>query len=193
MRVRRPLSARSRLLASAALLVLLLGAVSAVVQSAFTSTTAPESTFEAGSIELSGSVDRGSALFALQGMKPGPVESRCVKVTYASTGGLSSSVRLYGRAVGGLEDMLIVRIARGRFAGAAPPGGSCAGFVEDDQLFHAFLAQLPSSYAHGVRDPDPVWTDGESAVYRIDIELVDRDEAQGGTATHELVVEARNT
>ncbi len=195
MRDRRPLSARSRLLASVALLALLLAAVSAVVQSAFTSTLAhPPSTFAAGTIALSGSVDRGSALFTLRGMKPGPEHSRCIKVTYDSTGGLESTVRLYGTSSGALADMMFAKITRGRFDGPAPADGSCAGFVADgDPIFHQFLVNMPGSYGEGIRDPDPSWTDGDSAVYRIDIELGDRDEAQGGTATHELVVEARTT
>jgi hypothetical protein len=44
-----------------------------------------------------------------------------------------------------------------------------------------------------VADTDANWTDGESAVYRIDVELADDDDAQGESATHELVFEARTS
>src|SRR5688572_10266497 len=103
MRVSRPLSVRSKLLASAALVGLLLAGVAAVVQSAFTSTVRNSgNTFEAGSIELSGSVDSSTALFDLSGIKPGPVASRCIRVSYASDGGLASAVKIHGTTTGTL-------------------------------------------------------------------------------------------
>lgn len=195
MRARRPLSVRSRLLASVALVGLLLAAVSAVVHSAFTSTVrSADNTFEAGTITLSGSHDAGSALFSLSGLKPGPVASRCVNVSYASTGGLDSTVKFYGVSHGGLEDRLVATIARGTFTGPPPAGGGCAGFVADpgDPLFLAPLSLLPSNYAGGIVDPDPSWTDGDTAAYRIDVELADSDDAQGGSTTHELIFQAQN-
>lgn len=196
MRARRPLSARSKLLASAALVGLLLAAVAAVVQSAFTSTVRnPGNTFEAGTIELSGSIDRESALFDLRGLKPGPVASRCVRVAYASSGGLASTVRLYGATTGPLGEHLDVRIVRGTFSGAAPADGGCSGFTASSQtpLYAGTLAALPASYAAGIEDSDGAWTDGESAVYRIDVDLADSDDAQGDAATSELIFEARST
>ena len=194
MRVRRPLSVRSKLLASAALVGLLLAGVGAVVQSAFTSTVSSSgNTFEAGSIELTGSIDRGSALFDLDGLKPGSSASRCVEVTYASSGGLASTVRLYGATTGTLAPHLDVRVTRGTFPGAPPAGGACTGFVPaGDALFDARLSDYPDDYAGGLTDPDSAWTDGESAVYRVDVELADSDDAQGASAAHEFVFEARN-
>ena len=195
MRARRPLSVRSRLLASVALLGLLFAAVSAVVHSAFTSTVrSSENTFEAGTITLTGSADSESALFALSGLKPGPVASRCLAVSYESTGGLASEVRLHGFSHGGLEEALVVTITRGTFSGAAPTDGSCAGFVADpgDPLFYGPMSRLPQTDADGLRDADPSWTDGESAAYRIDVELADTDQAQGGSTTHELVFQAHS-
>src|SRR3712207_6035689 len=107
MRVRRPLSVRSKLVASVALVGLLLAGVAAVVQSAFTSTVRnPGNTFDAGSIALSGSVDRSTAMFDLDGLKPGATASRCIKVSYTSTGSLSSTVRLYGATTGALAPHL---------------------------------------------------------------------------------------
>lgn len=194
MRARRPLSVRSKLLASVALVGLLLAAVGAVVQSAFTSTVSSSgNTFDAGSIELTGSVDRGSALFDLDGLKPGSGASRCVKVTYGSSGGLASTVRLYGATTGALAPHLDVRVTRGSFPGAPPAGGACTGFVgAGDALFDAPLSEYPDDYAGGLPDPDSAWTDGESAVYRIDVELADSDDAQGASASHEFIFEARN-
>lgn len=194
MRARRPVSVRSKLLASVALVGLLLAGVGAVVQSAFTSTVSSSgNTFDAGSIELTGSVDRGAALFDLDGLKPGSSASRCVKVTYASSGGLASTVRLYGAATGALAPHLDVQVTRGGFPGVTPAGGACTGFVAAGApLFDAPLSDYPDDYAGGLADPDSAWTDGESAVYRIDVELVDSDDAQGASATHGFVFEARN-
>ena len=195
MRARRPLPVRTKLLASVALVGLLLAAVGAVVQSAFTSTvTNSGNTFEAGSIALTGSVDRGSALFDLEGLKPGSTASRCIAVSYGSSGGLASTVRLYGATTGALAPHLNVKVVRGAFAGAAPAGGACTGFVAGGgaALFDGALSDYPDDYAGGVHDSDASWTDGESAVYRVDVELADSDDAQGAAASHEFVFEARN-
>lgn len=194
MRVRRPLPVRTKLLASAALVGLLLAGVAAVVQSAFTSTYRNSgNTFQAGSIALSGSVDRASALFNLTGMKPGPVTSRCIKVTYDSEGGLASTLKIHGSSTGTLGQYLRLRITRGSFPGAPPAGAACTGFAPSSAIpmYDGTLPQLPTSWNSGLTDSDPNWTDGEDAVYRIDVELTDRDEAQGATGTHELVFEAR--
>ncbi|HEX8207153.1 MAG TPA: hypothetical protein VF587_13915 [Solirubrobacteraceae bacterium] len=196
MRVRRPVSVRSKLLASVALVGLLLGAVGAVVQSAFTSTVSNSgNTFEAGSIELTGSVARESALFDLDGLKPGSTASRCIKVSYASSGGLASTVRLYGATTGPLAQHLKLKVTRGSFPGAPPAGGACTGFTAGagPALFDSTLAAYPDDYAAGLPDTDTSWTSGESAVYRIDVELADSDDAQGATASHEFVFEARNS
>ena len=196
MRVRRPLSVRSKLLASVALVGLLLAGVAAVVQSAFTSTVRNSgNTFEAGSIALSGSVDRASALFDLDGLKPGAGASKCIKVTYDSTGALNSTVRLYGATTGALAQPLKLKVVRGTFPGTPPAGGACTGFTPaaGAALFDGTLAGFPDDYGSGVVDTDTSWADNESAVYRIDVELADSDDAQGGTATHEFVFEARNS
>ena len=196
MRVRRPMSVRTKLLASVALVGLLLAGVAAVVQSAFTSTVRNSgNTFDAGSIALSGSVDRATALFDLEGLKPGAGASKCVKVSYASTGGLASSVRLYGVTAGALAQHLKLKVVRGTFPGTPPAGGACTGFTPaaGAALFDGTLAGFPDSYDTGLADADTSWANGESAVYRIDVELADNDAAQGGTANHEFVFEARNS
>ena len=196
MRVRRSLPVRSKLLASVAVLGLLVAAVAAFVQSAFTSTVRNEgNSFEAGSISLTGSVDRASAFFDLDGLKPGAGASRCIKLSYASTGGLTSTVRLYGVTSGALAPHLKLKVTRGTFPGAPPTGAACTGFTPatGPAIFDGTLEGYPDSYAAGLVDPDNAWAAGESAVYKIDVELADADAAQGGTAAHEFVFEARNS
>src|SRR3712207_2388265 len=176
MRVSRPHSIRSKLLASVALVGLLLAGVAAVVQSAFTSMLRnSNNTFEAGSITLSGSVDRSTALFDLEGVKPGPVASRCIKVTYNATGGLASTLKIHGSTTGPLAPYLRMKIMRGNFPGTPPPGGSCNGFTISSgiPLFEGNLTSLPAGWSTGILDTDVNWTDGESSVYRIDVELAD--------------------
>ena len=195
MQARRPLSTRTKLLASAALVGLLLAGVAAVVQSAFTSTLRNSgNTFEAGSITLSGSVDRASALFDLSGLKPGPVGSRCIKVSYVSDGELASTLRIHGTTTGTLAPHLRMKITPGSFPAAPPADAACTGFAATGvPLYDGTLASLPSSWSAGLVDQDPNWTNGESRVYKIDVELADADEAQGKTASHELVFEARTS
>ena len=195
MRAHRPASVRSKLLASVALVGLLLAGVAAVVQSAFTSTVRNSgNTFEAGSITLSGSVDRASALFDLSGLKPGPAGSRCIKVSYSSEGGLASTLRIHGTTTGALAPHLRMTITRGAFTGPLPAGGACTGFsATGAPLYDGSLASLPGAWSTGVTDGEPSWTSGESAVFRIDVALADADEAQGKSASHELVFEARTS
>jgi len=192
MRVRRPLSVRSKLLASVALVGLLLAGVGAVVQSAFTSTVRNSgNSFEAGTIKLSGNVDRESALFDLANLAPGQGATRCIEVSYASTADAAASVRLYGETTGELAPHLRVAVERGEFAGDAPGEGSCAGFAARGMWYAGLLSEFPTSYADALEDQNHVWNDGDSAAYRIRVELVGGDEAQGKSATHELTFEAR--
>jgi hypothetical protein len=194
-------SIHRKLLASAAVVGLLAAAVSAVVYSAFTSTarSAP-SGFQAGSISLTADAT-GSALFAMDGGKPGDTQSRCVTVRYAATGGLASRVRLYGTTTGsqrngGLERYLALKVTRGAFPNGAPAGGGCAGFVADAAdavLFDDLLSRYPSAYETGIADPAPAWHDGDSAVYRFDVVVQDDDGAQGRDATTEFAFQARNS
>ena len=193
-RVRRPVSARSKLVASVAVVGLTTAAVSAVVESAFTSTVRNAgNTFEAGSISLSSSAPTGSALLDLDGLKPGAGASRCVRVAYGSSGGLASTVRLYGRTEGTLAPHLKLKVTRGSFSGATPANGACTGFTSERSLFDGTLAGFPDDYAGGIVDSDGSWTDGDAAVYRLDVELADSDDAQGASASHELIFEARTS
>lgn len=130
---------RGKLTASIAVCVLLLAAVSLVVFSAFSSVTKSEgNTFDAGSITVSNNGPT-TALFAMTGMKPGSTQTRCVKVTYATSGGLSSTMRLYGATTGTLGQYLSVKVVRGVDQAPADTSDTdkrnCTGFVADAQDF----------------------------------------------------------
>jgi hypothetical protein len=193
-------SIRRKLLASAAVVGLLAAATSAVVYSAFTSTAhSASSSFQAGSIALTAD-STGSALFAMDGGKPGDAQSRCVTVRYAATGGLTSRVRLYGTttgsaAHGGLDRYLALKVTRGSFPSGAPANGACDGFLADGSdavLFDDLLSRYPATYETGLADPASAWHDGDSAVYRFDVVVQDDDAAQGRDATTEFAFQARN-
>lgn len=191
------MSARSihtKLLATAVVLAALGAGATAVVFSAFTSTAhSAGSTFQAGSIRLTADAT-GSTLFAMDSIKPGDAQSRCVRVAYAASGGLASAVRLYATTTGsaehgGLERFLSLRVTRGTFSGAAPAGGACDGFLADTAggtLFDGALSAYPSSWASGIADPRAAWHDGDAAVYRLDVTARDDDAAQGLDATTEF-------
>jgi hypothetical protein len=194
MAVRRPVSARSKLLASVAVVGLTTAAVGATVESAFTSTVRNAgNTFEAGSVSLSSSARAGSAVFDLHGLKPGSTTSRCIRVSYGSSGGLASTVRLYGTTTGTLAPHLKLKVTRGSFGGAVPADGACTGFDAERSVFDGTLAGYPDDYAGGIVDSDGSWTDGESAVYRIDVEVADTDAAQAASSSQEFTFEARNS
>jgi hypothetical protein len=92
------MSNRSKLVATAAVLGLLAASLTAVVHSSFSSTARNDgNTFQAGSIELADD-DREQVLWDLQGLQPSTkIDRRCVTLTYGSTGGLRSAVRLTAR------------------------------------------------------------------------------------------------
>ena len=189
-------SIRRKLLSTVAVGGVLAAALSAVVFSAFSSTTTVrDNRFEAGSIKLSDS-SQGSALFNASGLEPGDVQTRCLKVSYSSTGSLTSKVRLYGATTGaGLDKYLHLTIARGSFSGAQPSGNDCTGFVPDSAaiLYDGPMSAFPTAYDSGKADPDDAWADGESAVYKVTVALDDDDRAQGLDATQELTWEARTS
>ena len=186
------MSLRTRLLATAAVLGLLAAAVAAVVHSSFTATAGNDgNSFESGSISLTDD-DSAKVLFDVDGLEPGtPPVKRCLTVTYGSTGGLESTVRLFGETEGALASHLKLRVSRGAFSGAAPGGNGCAGFSGTDTLFDDTLAAYPDGWADGIVDPDASWRAGDSAVYQLEVSLADTDEAQGKSANHAFAFEAR--
>lgn len=187
------MSLRTKALATVAVLGLLATAVAAVVHSSFTATAGSSSnSFESGSISLSDD-DSEKVLFKVEGLEPAsPPTSRCLKVTYGSTGGLESRVRLFGETSGALADHLKLRVSRGSFEGSAPAGNGCSGFVASDALFDGTLAEYPDSWSAGIVDPD-TWSAGDAAVYRFEVSLADSDAAQGKSASQSFAFEARTS
>lgn len=190
-------STKSKLLASVAILGVLAAAMSAVVFSAFSSTTENAgNTFATGSIALTDN-DSGSALFTVSGADALDVYTRCIKVDYASTGSVASTVRLHGATTGsGLDPYLDVRIRRG--TGSA---GNCSDFaaaVTDyigsgaGVIYTNTLTAFPDNYAAGLVDQDSSWSNGETATYEIRVTVQDNNLAQGLNATQTFTWEARS-
>lgn len=187
------MSLRMKLLATVAVLGCLAAAVAAVVHSSFTATARSDGNeFRAGSISLTDD-DSGRVLFDLDALEPGsPPERRCVSVSYGSTGGLASAVRLYGETAGSLAEHLRLKVLRGRFDGPPPGDGRCTGLsAETTTVFDGTLAAYPDSWAGGIADPNPAWQTGERRAYAFEVSLADTDAAQGKSATQAFVFEAR--
>lgn len=189
------------LLATIVVLGLLVAAVGSAVFSAYTSVASNDgNTFTAGTIALTDN-DSGSALFNVQGFTPGDTFVRCIQVSYASTGGVQSSVRFFGQTGGnGLDEFLDVRVRRGTTT-AVNPSGDCAGFTPDavdyngdgnGVIVNSTLRAFPDDYATGIVDPAASWSAGASAVYEIAISVQSSPLAQGLDATQDFSFEARN-
>ena len=188
------MSLRSKILATVSVLALLAAAISGVVHSSFTAKAMNEgNSFETGSISLTDS-DSEQVLFDLDGLEPAtPPAKRCVKVSYGSTGGLRSSVRLFGATSGALAEHLRLKVHRGTFDAAKPAGNGCDGFNRSATLFDGSLAAYPDRWEDGIVDPDSSWEVGESAVYQVEVSLADTDDAQGKSASHAFAFEARTS
>lgn len=189
------------LLATVVVVGLLIATVGAAVFSAYTSVSSNEgNTFTAGTIALTDN-DSGSALFSVNGFTPGDSFVRCIRLDYASTGGVQSGIKLFGNTGGtGLADYLDLRIRRGTMPAPGPPA-DCTGFAPDVADYEGngagvfvdtALTQFPSTYAGGVQDPVGAWSDGDSAVYEITLTVQNDNAAQGLAATQDFSFEARN-
>ena len=186
------MSLRTKLLATIAVLGLLLTAVAAVVHSSFTATAGNEgNTFEAGSISLTDN-DGAKVLFDVDGLEPAsPPVVRCIEVGYASKGELTAKVRLYGETSGALAEHLRLKVVRGMWAGPRPAAGSCGdAFVPQEALFDGTLATFPRAWQDGIQDPH-TWEDGDRLFYRLEASLANTDAAQGKSATQAFTFEAR--
>ncbi len=179
---------KSRLLASTAVLGVLAAAMSAVVFSAFSATTENAgNSFATGSITLTDN-DSGSALFNVSGADANDTYTRCIKVTYASTGSVNASVKLYGTTGGtGLDAYLDVAITRGTGDAA-----DCSDFAGATSIYSGTLQAFPDNYAGGTNDTDASWSNGETATYRVAVTVQDNNAAQGLTATQTFTWEARS-
>jgi hypothetical protein len=194
----------ARLLGSAAVLVLVAGALVGYTQSAFSGTTADAgNSFAAGTVVLTDD-DSGSSLFTMTGGKPGDSQTSCINVGYGGT--LGAQVRLRAATGGtGLGAYLTLKVTRGTFA--SPPGsGSCTGFTADSSawigagagvVYDGTLTAFPSTWAAGLKDPwasDPeIWTSGESHAYQVQLTVQDTNAAQGLTVSTTFTWEARDS
>jgi hypothetical protein len=184
---------RTKLLATAAVLALLVSAIAAVVHSSFTATAKNEgNSFETGSISLTDN-DNEQVLFNASGLEPASAPQRkCIQVTYGSSGTLKSSVRLFGTTSGALAPHLNLKVTRGSFASGAA-NTSCDGFTADASgvLFDDALSAYPDSWADGIVDPRAAWQAGDKAAYQLEVSLDDSDDAQGKSASQAFAFEAR--
>jgi hypothetical protein len=188
------------LLATVVILGLLVAAVGAAVYSAYTSVASNQgNSFTAGSIALSDN-DAGTALFTVQGFTPGDSFVKCIAVDYQSTGGVQSTVKLYGTTGGsGLDQYLDLRIRRGTTP-TTGGSGDCTGFAPDATdyagngagvIYDSTLAAFGDDYAAGTSDPAAAWNNGDRAVYEITMTVQNDNAAQGLSATQTFAFEAR--
>jgi len=189
------------LLATIVVLGVLIALIGGAVFSAYTSVATNDGNqFTAGTIGLTDN-DAGTALFAVAGFVPGDTYTKCLTVNYQSTGGVQSAVRLYGQSGGtGLVTYLDLQIRRGSSPPAASPG-DCTGFTADPTdydgdgagvIYKGPLGSFGTNYATGTADPQPSWSNGDSAVYQITITVQNNNLAQGLSATQDFSFEAHN-
>ena len=185
-----------RIAATVAAVLLLAAAIAATVHSAFTDAVANEgNTFRAGTIDLQGD-GSAEALFDLSGLRPGQQAVRCFKVRYSSTGDIPATLHIYGKGGGELAEHVTIFMWRGTTPAGqtAEQSRSCEGYVPEDSgsFLGSTLADFPQDAANAVRDPRAEWRDGDEATYKVMATLADDDAAQGKTATHAFVFEARS-
>jgi hypothetical protein len=175
---------------SVALLAAIVGM--AVTFSAFSSTTEnPGNNFKAGTVVLTDDFP-GTALISAANMKPGDVETRCLKVDY--TGTLPAKVRVYGTTTStagkDLSPYLKLTLTRGTGAATA-----CTAFVADADgaIYDGLLNAYPASSVGAIVDPKD-WAQNDTKYYQVKIALVDdgTNDAQDKDAQTNLTFEARN-
>lgn len=176
----RTIAGTVRTVAFAAALLMFTVLVVTRSQAAFTSTTsAPTSGFNAGTVGLTDD-DAGNALFTASGMYPNNPLVRCIRVTY--DGSLTPApVRLYGTSAGSLAPYLDVKVD----VGTGGAFSDCAGFSSSATLFDGTLSGF--SATHGD------WATGRAAftaastpttrTFRFTVTVQDTDAAQGLSAT----------
>jgi hypothetical protein len=188
--------------------MLVVGLVAAAAGSgtlaAFVATTQNDGNrIESGSVAI-GDNDSDSAVLSLTGAEPGASDSGCIKVTF--NGSLDSDVRLYGTTSGsGLDQYLDLKVTRGTYTPTEPAFDSCNNFQADSTdyigqgagvVYKGTVQGFPDDYAAGVVDPPSggpeTWTNGESHVYKLEVQLRHNVAAQGLNATQAFTWEGRN-
>jgi hypothetical protein len=189
-----------KLAATAAVLALCGLVASAATWSNLNSTaTNPSNSFAAGTVTIGSNF--GSSVLSVTDVKPGPVATGCIQITY--TGTLPATVKLYGTGGGtGLNQYLTVVATRGTFSGT-PASGSCTGFTADTTnyisqgagvVYSGTVASWPASAAAAQADPTAAtpetWTTGETHAYQFQFTLANNTAAQGLTGTETFTFEA---
>lgn len=192
---------RKEKLLTSLLLVGVLGSLAAAgVFGAFSSTTTnPDNSFSAGTVEIADN-DSNQALYSASDQKPGDSVTSCIRVTYS--GSLDAEVRLYTPStIGDLGPHVDLTITPGTQAAATFP--DCTGFTADvgGAIFDGTLASFSAahnSYANGMEfnpDAGTGWAQNDEVVYRFQVTLDTNapDSAQGdSTGTHAYEWQARN-
>ena len=186
---------RRRLVIAAAVVAAALGA--GVAYGAFTAVASnPGNSVSAATVAI-GDNDGDNAMLALTNATPGVPDTSCIRVTY--TGSLNASVRLYGTVTGTLAPHLLLTVTRG--TDASPSFDSCSSFTPDATdhigagpgvVWTGVLSSFPSAWTGGIVDPG-TWTTSTARSYRFVISSLDRDAAEGLSATFAPSWEARNT
>jgi hypothetical protein len=189
-----------KLAATAAVLAVCGLLASAATWSNLNSTaTNPSNSFAAGTVAIGSNF--GSSVLSVTGVKPGPVATGCLQVTY--TGTLPANVKLYGSGGGtGLNQYLTVVVTRGTFS-STPAAGSCTGFTADTTnyisqgagvVYSGTVAGYPATAAAAQVDPTAAspesWSTGEAHAYEFAFTLANNTAAQGLTGTETFIFEA---
>jgi hypothetical protein len=194
-------SLRHRLLATAAILLILAIAVGATTAAFTASTSNSNNSVVTGTVAI-GDNDANGAVLALSNARPGDSDTGCIKVTF--TGSLSSSVRVYATTTGSLAPYLDLKITRGT---TSDPFRTCTNFVADATnyigqgngvVYSGTLQAFGSSYATGLVDPlaatPESWATSEVHAYKLQATLQSSapTAAQGLSASSTFTWEARN-
>jgi hypothetical protein len=157
-----------------------------------------DTTNNAGNQWTSGDVvltddDLGTAMFAVNNMKPLDVATECIEVTYS--GSLDAAVTVYGAiaAGDGLDTFLDLTVRRGTGGSSA----DCTGFSSTEVVYTGTLAgfvSTHSSFGTGAGSWAPTGGGPDDvATYQFVVTLQDDDGAQGLTTTATFTWEAQNT
>lgn len=179
-------------------LALVAAMITRTSEAAFTaSTDNTGNVFNGGTVTLTDD-DDATALFSVDGMQPGQVETGCILVTYDGTITTPDAVRVYSGGYTnvkgddedsvGLSDHLSVTIEEG--SGAV--FNDCAGFVADPggpivaETLTDFGADR-TDYATGAGDWTPTAT-GDTRSYQVTVELLESTpDSEQGAATQDVV------
>ncbi|MCL8027351.1 hypothetical protein [Nocardioides bruguierae] len=162
--------------------------------SAYTSTTANAgNSWSSGVVSITDD-DTGTALFTVNGLKPGSAGEACIKVSSTST--VAGSVKLYATGystTNNLAASLDLTVQEGT-GGTFP---SCAGFVSSSTAYTGTLAgfSTKTSFGTGVGSWSLTGTPTETRVYRIaySLDAAAPDSTQGGTAGLGFTWEAQSS